>query len=82
MIATFWFGVTFTAWAWALRVGRHNAGLVPDHYQVYAMLALAALGWSAIFPASYALIGRVRHGLIVGLGMWAFLLVLSFFFLV
>lgn len=82
MIAMFWTGITMAAWGWAFRIGRPgHTGLLPDPYQDYARLALAALGWSSMFPAIWALFGRAKKGVVIGAGMWVFLLILIFFLL-
>lgn len=49
MIATFWFGVTISAWGLALERGRQYHLL--DDYYAYKIFALAALGWSSMFSA-------------------------------
>ncbi len=83
MLATFWVGVGVAAWLGALRVGRQpHPRLMPGQFQVYETLALAALGWSCIFPAIWALLGRARKGVVIGVGMWVFMLILSLFVLV
>ena len=83
MAAMFWTGVSLAAWGWALRIGRlPHEGLLPAPSQFYEMLALASLGWSSMFAAIWALIGRAKKGVVIGVGMWALLLVLSLLLLV
>jgi hypothetical protein len=82
MIATFWFGVAITAWGWALQLGhQYHSALLPEDYFAYEVFALAALGWSSMFSAVWALLGRAKKGLVIGIGMWVLLLIVSLFWL-
>lgn len=83
MIAMFWVGIAITAWSGALRVGRPpHPGILPDRFQFHETLILATLGWSSMFSAIWALVGRAKKGVLIGLGMWVFILILCLLFLV
>ncbi len=80
----FWVGVCIAAWGCAIRLGRQTSfsRFPPNPFEVYQVLALATLGWSSMFPAIWALLGRSRQGVVIGVGMWALMLILSFLFMV
>lgn len=81
LVATFWFGVTIAAWSWAFRLSGEPSEIFSRSSNGLAVLALAALGWSAMFTAVWSLFGRAKVGLIIGLGMWVLLLAAGFFML-
>jgi hypothetical protein len=80
MIAMFWEGLTISAWSWAFRLAHDPAvGILSLRHRTFEMNALAALGWSTMFPAVYSLIGRVRMGAAIGAGMWIILVIAIWF---
>jgi hypothetical protein len=83
MLAMFWVGVCVAAWGGAARNGWQDPSVrLADPYRAYQTLALATLGWSSMFAAIWSLVGRAKKGILIGIGMWLLLLVLSLLLLV